>query len=199
MLPGLKYSRTGPAAAPARGVQNRLNFQRISVLFRVVNRPAPARPSRPGNDRPVQPRPQPTPGPLQPSLTVLFDGLCPLCDGLARWVIRHEPRGTVRFASRQSATAQRLLAEAAPGKTIPDSLLVVEHAAMPRLLVRSAAVLAVVARLTWPWRGLTVLRVFPRRVRDWAYDLVARRRVRWFGRRTSCAIPDPRWRGRMLE
>lgn len=54
--------------------------------------------------------------------------------------------------------------------------------------VRSDAVLAIARVLGGPWRLVALARCFPRRLRDWAYDLFARNRTRWFGRDTSCAV-----------
>jgi predicted DCC family thiol-disulfide oxidoreductase YuxK len=46
---------------------------------------------------------------------------------------------------------------------------------------------------------LFVFWLVPRPLRDLAYDFVARRRTRWFGRRSSCRVPTPEERGRFLE
>jgi predicted DCC family thiol-disulfide oxidoreductase YuxK len=53
--------------------------------------------------------------------------------------------------------------------------------------------------LGWPWRALGVLLVLPRPLRDAAYDFVARRRYRWYGRRESCRMPTPALRARFLD
>jgi predicted DCC family thiol-disulfide oxidoreductase YuxK len=41
--------------------------------------------------------------------------------------------------------------------------------------------------------------VVPRPLRDWAYDIVARHRYRWFGRRATCMVPTPELRARFVE
>ena len=47
-----------------------------------------------------------------------------------------------------------------------------------------------VARRCLPYRAT--------HMRDRLYMLVARNRFRWFGRRETCYMPDPRFSGRML-
>jgi predicted DCC family thiol-disulfide oxidoreductase YuxK len=64
---------------------------------------------------------------------------------------------------------------------------------------RSTAVLRVARRLRAPWPLLFAFIVVPRPLRDWAYDIVARRRYRWFGRRETCMVPTPELRARFVE
>ena len=68
----------------------------------------------------------------------------------------------------------------------------------PQVEVRSAAALGVARYLGWPWRGALVLRLVPTVLRDWGYDLFARQRHRWFGRRDTCPVPSPEQRTRFL-
>ena len=46
---------------------------------------------------------------------------------------------------------------------------------------------------------LQVLRVLPRGVQDWLYARLARNRYRWFGRAQMCALPDERFRARLMR
>src|SRR6267378_1773209 len=53
---------------------------------------------------------------------------------------------------------------------------------------KSDAMILVLAGLPgWSWSRIFLL--LPRRVRDWAYDRVARNRYRLFGRNESCLVP----------
>jgi predicted DCC family thiol-disulfide oxidoreductase YuxK len=68
-----------------------------------------------------------------------------------------------------------------------------------RMLVRSAAVLALLAQLPAPWPVLaTILGWIPRRIRDLGYRLVARLRYRFFGRLDACRIPTASEENRFL-
>ena len=49
------------------------------------------------------------------------------------------------------------------------------------------------------WKPLGIIKIIPRRIRDWAYDVVARKRYRWFGRLNSCMVPTPELRARFIE
>jgi predicted DCC family thiol-disulfide oxidoreductase YuxK len=134
---------------------------------------------------------EPVDGPI-----ILFDGVCHLCNGTVRFVLARDRAGRFRFATLQSAAAHRLLASHGGASAVPDSVVLLGGG---RLLTRSDAILAVAAGLGWPWAALGAARVVPRGLRDAVYDLVARHRYRWFGRREVCMVPGPEVRARFLE
>ena len=68
-----------------------------------------------------------------------------------------------------------------------------------RAYVRSDAAIRVVRFLRGAWKLLGVVGIVPRPVRDWAYDVLARNRYRWFGRHDACLAPTPELRNRFLE
>jgi len=47
----------------------------------------------------------------EPHAVLLIDGECVLCNGFAKFVMKRDPEGRLKFAPLQSATARRLLAE----------------------------------------------------------------------------------------
>jgi predicted DCC family thiol-disulfide oxidoreductase YuxK len=130
---------------------------------------------------------------------ILFDGVCNLCNGTVQFLVKRDRAARFRFASLQGEAARRVCAEAgiaAPDAREPDSIIVVADG---RALERSDAVLAIAARLPFPWPLLGAFRVLPQGLRDLAYRFVARRRYRWFGRRESCMVPTPALRDRFID
>jgi predicted DCC family thiol-disulfide oxidoreductase YuxK len=118
---------------------------------------------------------------------VLFDGVCKLCNGWARFLIKHDQQQLFRLASVQSAEGQAILQWCGLPLDHFDSMAYVDDG---QLFVRSAAVLQIVARLPAPWSWLRVLQLCPRPLRDWCYDRVALNRYRLFGRYDSCLLPS---------
>jgi predicted DCC family thiol-disulfide oxidoreductase YuxK len=126
-----------------------------------------------------------------PGAVVLFDGVCNLCSGTVRFVIARDPQARFRFAPLGSVAAVRLLHEAgvsredslSPGA---DSIVLIEGG---RVYVRSAAALRIARSLRFPWPMAYALILVPRALRDYAYDVVARRRLQWFGERDTCLVP----------
>jgi predicted DCC family thiol-disulfide oxidoreductase YuxK len=49
------------------------------------------------------------------------------------------------------------------------------------------------------WKLLGAIRIIPRPIRDWAYDIVARNRYRWFGRFDTCMVPTPALKARFIQ
>lgn len=132
-----------------------------------------------------------------PERLVFFDGHCALCDRAVTWIMRRDRHRRFRFAPLASQAAQRWLSDTLPaGAFLPDSLV---YLRMGRMLVRSNAVIQVAIDLGWPWRIAALGLVFPRPLRDAAYDLLARYRHRWFGRRTACRVPSPQERDLFLD
>jgi predicted DCC family thiol-disulfide oxidoreductase YuxK len=127
---------------------------------------------------------------------ILFDGLCNLCAGSVRFVLERDPAGVFDFASLQSRAAREVLAEAGARADLPDSIVLVDSEGTH---LRSEAALRIAARLRQPWPALAVLRILPRRLRDAVYDVVARHRYRWFGKRDTCLLPTPEIRKRFLD
>ena len=44
--------------------------------------------------------------------------------------------------------------------------------------------------------GFIILPVF---LRDWVYDVIAKNRYRWFGKREACMVPSPEIQARFLD
>ena len=132
--------------------------------------------------------------------TILFDGVCNLCNGFVQFVIRHDARGQFRFAALQSAAGQALLAAHAQPLTPaalanPVSVLLVADS---RVYSHSAAVLRIAGLLGGVWRLAAVGWLLPGPWRDALYRFVARHRYRWFGRQESCWLPTPALKARFL-
>ncbi len=133
---------------------------------------------------------------LEGQYVVLFDGVCNLCNGTVQFIIAHDPSAHFRFAALQSEAARRLLGETQMSGTLLDSVVLVENV---RVYTRSTAVLRVARRLSFPWPLFFALIVVPRPLRDMVYELIARHRYAWFGRRDACMMPTPELRARFLS
>ncbi len=67
------------------------------------------------------------------------------------------------------------------------------------MLAKGRAILYVLGQLGGLWRLAPLLGVLPRPILDFAYDRIARRRYRWFGRLDACPMPAPGTRERFLD
>ena len=122
---------------------------------------------------------------------ILFDGVCNLCNSAVQWVIERDQDRRFLFASLQSGTARRELEKVLGGVEIdelPDSIVLLDSDGVH---TRSAAALRIARGLGGPFALLRLGLVLPRPIRDAIYDLVARNRYGWFGRRATCMTPTP--------
>jgi predicted DCC family thiol-disulfide oxidoreductase YuxK len=128
---------------------------------------------------------------------IFFDGVCHLCSGFVRFVLKRDKNKLFRFAPLQGATALKAL----PPEIVLDKLLESTVVVCGSLVLRkSEGVLWVFSRLGGLWSILSfVSRIIPRFMRDLAYDFVAKNRYRWFGKYEFCEIPAPQQRERFLD
>jgi predicted DCC family thiol-disulfide oxidoreductase YuxK len=123
---------------------------------------------------------------------VFYDGSCGLCHRFVRLVLAEDAAARFRFAPLASTAFERAW-PADVRATLPDSVVVASGVPGAPPLVRSDAVLHVLARLGGLWRVLAVLaRPVPRPLRDAAYDAVARGRKRLFAEpEATCPLLPP--------
>ncbi len=126
---------------------------------------------------------------------VLFDGVCSLCNGAVDFIIRHDQRGDIAFASLQSDVGRDAMVRTGHDPDALDTMVLVDG---DGFWTRSDAALRIAGHMGGAWRVALALRIVPRFVRDAVYRVVARNRYRWFGKRESCRLPTPEEREGIL-
>lgn len=127
---------------------------------------------------------------------ILFDGNCSLCNNTVRFILKHERRAYFRFSPLQSQFAEALFtAHPFPGNK-PDSVLVWEGG---RWYAESEAVFRILPVFGWHLRWMTVFRFLPPAFRNAVYRLIARNRLRWFGKAEYCSAMQPGQKERFTD
>jgi predicted DCC family thiol-disulfide oxidoreductase YuxK len=125
--------------------------------------------------------------------TVYFDGYCNLCNAAIDFLIRHDRRQRLKFASLQGETAAKRLP---PEFTQELGTMVYQEG--DRVWKESSAALrsgiALGGIYSVGWLALVV----PSFVRDPIYRFIAKHRYQWFGKRETCRLPTPEERARFL-
>ena len=127
---------------------------------------------------------------------LLFDGVCNLCHGTIRAIVKLDAEGKILFAPLQSDVGTELLSRIGLDADYFDSVVLIEAG---EAYTKSTAVLRTCRYLDGPVPLLYPLVYVPERVRDLAYDLVAKYRYRIFGKKDECTVPDPEIRRRFVE
>lgn len=131
---------------------------------------------------------------------LLYDGVCALCNGVVKFLMKHDRLDRFRFAPLQSALGRETLAHF-DIHSFPDGVVLITSALTPEehLYYRSDAVQASLQQLGTPWKQLgKLINVLPRFLREWGYGVIARYRYRLFGRYNACPLPSPEQRSRLL-
>lgn len=133
-------------------------------------------------------------GRMTASPVVLFDGPCSLCQKSVRFILRHERRPVLYFASLQSDTGKQLFEKhALPPET--DAMILIEEG---KAYTGSEAALHLCKYLNYPWRLFNSFRKLPSYLHQPVYRWIAGNRYRWFGKDDNCPLPDPEQAQRFL-
>jgi predicted DCC family thiol-disulfide oxidoreductase YuxK len=127
---------------------------------------------------------------------ILFDGVCNLCNGAVQFIIKRDHNDMFRFAALQSETGRKLLAERNIDTEDIDSIILIE----PNVAyyTKSTAALEIGKNLKGLRTLSSILLWLPESFRNIVYDIVAKNRYEWYGKKESCMIPTPKLKEKFL-
>ena len=124
---------------------------------------------------------------------IIFDGECNLCSGSVKFIIERDKKNYFKFISIQNPKALKLLNDKID--ISPDSVILLKN---DKAYIRSRAALKISARLTWPWKIVSLLRIIPSFLLDPLYKIIAKNRYKFWGKRDQCMIPSPEIKDRFI-
>jgi len=119
---------------------------------------------------------------------IIFDGRCVLCSGFARFVLRTDRKRRYRLLAAQTPLGVALYRHFGLDPVDYETNILLEDG---RVWLKSEGTIRMFEGLGFPWRLVSLARVLPRPLRDRLYEFIARNRIRWFGARETCYVPDP--------
>ncbi|GKU83636.1 thiol-disulfide oxidoreductase DCC family protein [Niallia sp. NCCP-28] len=125
---------------------------------------------------------------------ILFDGVCNLCNQSVQFILKRDPEGYFSFASIQGESGQELLKKYQISKNLDSLLLIKDN----KYYTKSAAALQICKHLNGFWKYLIIFKIVPPFIRNGLYDMVAKNRYKWFGKRDSCMLPTPDNKNRFI-
>jgi len=132
----------------------------------------------------------------RPQNLIVFDGVCVLCSGFFRFMLKHDRAQRFSYATAQSPVGQQLYRDLGlPTDEFETNLVIVDGVTYQKMDAFAAAMRAI----GWPWRVLAISAYIPRPLRDWAYHRIARNRYALFGKTDTCLIPGPDIRARFVQ
>lgn len=126
---------------------------------------------------------------------ILFDGVCNLCNSSVNFIIDRDAKNIFRFASLQSEVGQKILSKFGLNGNEFDSIILISD---NKYFIKSTAAINISKDLKFPWKLSVVFLIIPVFLRDYLYDILAKNRYKWFGRKDSCRISDPEIKNKFL-
>ena len=126
---------------------------------------------------------------------ILFDGVCNLCSGSVQFVLKRDKEKLFRFASLQSAYGQKILQQFNLPADNFNSFILYQDG---KFFTKSTGALKMFSKLGG-WKWVKIFWIVPEFIRDAVYNLIAKNRYKWFGKKEECWIPTPELRERFLD
>ena len=127
---------------------------------------------------------------------IMFDGVCNLCNASVNFVIDRDSDRYFRYAPLQSDAGQRFLKKHGKSVSDFDSVILDEG---DRFFTQSTAALRIARKLDGAWPLLYGFIIIPPFLRNLVYNIIARNRYKWFGRKDECRIPTPELKSLFLD
>ena len=127
-------------------------------------------------------------------MVVFFDGVCTLCKRSVRYLIKHDKKKVLKFASLQGQYAKKTLPQEDLNNL--ESIVFYDGNALHK---KSTALLKLCTSLGGGYKLLLVGYLLPKFLRDGLYSMIAKNRYRWFGKQDYCMTPTKEVQGRFLD
>ncbi len=128
---------------------------------------------------------------------ILFDGVCNLCNSMVNFVIQRDTKDVFRFVALQSETGEAILKKIGLYDKNIDSIVLYEPGVA--YFYKAAAALEIAKSLGGIYSILGyALSILPDLILNIGYDIVARNRYKWFGRKDACILPTPDLKSKFL-
>lgn len=128
---------------------------------------------------------------------ILFDGVCNFCDGAINFIIKHDKKDIFRFAPLQSELGKKLTSERGIDPEALESMMLIEPGVA--YYQKSTAALEISKDLSGGYSLLKHFLFLPEGFRDGAYNIIAKNRYKWFGKKESGMIPTPELKAKFLD
>lgn len=126
---------------------------------------------------------------------ILFDGVCNFCNASVNFIMDRDKRDAFRFAALQSDPGAELQKKFGLDPNDLQTFILIDG---NNHYTKTTAALRTAKEFGFPWNLTYIFIIIPPLVRNVAYNLIARYRYKWFGKRDTCRIPAPEERAKFL-
>jgi len=120
---------------------------------------------------------------------ILFDGVCNLCNSSVQFIIRHDTKDVFRFVAIQSEKGQEIINYIGVDLSKVDSIILY----IPKVAyyIKADAALVITQDLNWYFSVFYYLKFVPKFIKNGIYDVIAKNRYKWYGKKEYCMVPTP--------
>lgn len=129
---------------------------------------------------------------------ILFDGVCNLCNDFVIKVIQKDTQNVFLFAAIESGSGKQIIEFLGIDTTKTDSIILFEQES-GNYYIKSSAALKIMKEFSGIWKIMQIFTILPETFSNIFYDLIARYRYSWFGKKESCMIPTPEIKAKFLD
>ena len=130
------------------------------------------------------------------SKVILFDGVCNLCNNSVKFIIKNDKRNIFKFAPLQSEYGINIQNRHNINTNEINSIILIDG---EKIYTKSNAALHIAKGLNAPFFVFYIFIIIPVFIRNFIYDLIAKNRYKWFGKKENCRIPTPEGREKFLS
>lgn len=126
---------------------------------------------------------------------IFYDGDCGFCNFWVQWILKNDKKEQFLFAALQSEFGQKFLSE----RNLKTNDFNTIYLWKPESFycIKSDAILTITNALGGVYYMANLAKIFPKSLRDFGYDVIAKNRNRL--KPQSCTIPTPEQRKKFIE
>ena len=129
-------------------------------------------------------------------MVILFDGVCNLCNGVVRFIIKLDKKNVFKFASLQSAYGEGVVSSHHLHTAPLETIVLVDG---EKIYTQSDAVIAILKSLGGVWKLAEVFKIIPKPVRNGVYRFIAKHRYNVFGKKETCMVPTEELKSKFID
>lgn len=126
---------------------------------------------------------------------ILFDGVCNFCNYWVNFIIDRDKKNIFKFAALQSEKGNEITKKNNLPQNDFDSFILISQ---NKVYKKSAAAFEILKHLDSWFIIIYPIKYLPIAVNDFFYDLIAKNRYKFFGRKNVCRIPTNEEKAKFL-
>jgi predicted DCC family thiol-disulfide oxidoreductase YuxK len=114
---------------------------------------------------------------------LIIDGYCVMCNSLAFWISKRDKKNLLKITNFESNYIKKNYPKI---KSKEHVILINENNQM--IFVKSGAIIECLKIIGYQKKLIILIKIFPKILRDFVYNLIAKYRYKIFGKKENCDV-----------